>query len=299
MIIKRGRRAKNFTIIGNEIFDDARLQEELGVLVYLLSRPDDWRISTEQLRNRFGYGRDKIQRILGSLREYGYARIDNTHDRETGRIVARAYVVFDEPQSSISGVHEPENQGHGDDAPMSLKNRLTEKPSHGKSGDIQRTESLPRTESNQPPNPQGGTGEGAPPAADDWPKFVEAWRFDDPTEGRGFAVQAFARLTEAERAEAIRAAPLYRTECERRERKRKFATTWIRDKGWQAFAAAETVVSVFIPEGSEAFKAWDAFERSQGRRCPAITMTAGRGTYRRTMWPPGDERNTPKAIGAA
>lgn len=299
MIIKRGRRAKNFTIIGNELFDDARLQEELGVLVYLLSRPDDWRISTEQLRNRFGFGRDKIQRILGALREYGYARIDNTHDPDTGRIVARAYVVFDEPQSPISGNHEPEIQGHGGEASISLKNRLTEKPSHGKSGDILRTESLPRTQSNKPPIPQGGTEEGASADPPLWAEFVEAWKFDDPTEGRRFAMQAFEQLPHHDKREAIRAAPLYRAECSARTRRRKFATTWIRDRGWEAFpAGGEAAPTHFIAEESEQARAWTEFERLSGKRTIVFTMTRGRGFYRPSAWPPGDPRNE-DARGAA
>lgn len=292
MIIKRGKRKANFTIIGNHVFEDLRLQEELGVLVYLLSRPDDWHISTEQLRKRFGYGRDKLQRILGALRDYGYARLENAHDRNSGRIVARGYVVFDEPQGAICGNLEPENPAHGDDAALSLKNRLTEKPSHGNSGDILRTESLPRTESDKPPIPQGGTSESD--SRSNWDLFVDAWRFDDPTEPTSRARLSFAKLTVEDQVEAICAAPLYRAECQRRERKRKFATTWLQARGWESFAPVPqsrvaSATGVFVEADSDGGRAWRDYTRRHGARWSPFQTRHGFGLWRPSLFPPQED----------
>ena len=55
MTIIRRRHNKNFTVIGNEVFSDERLElDALGLLCYPRSRPHDWNISTEHLRRRFG-----------------------------------------------------------------------------------------------------------------------------------------------------------------------------------------------------------------------------------------------------
>ena len=63
MILKR-RHTANFTTIGNGAFDDERLKlDELGILTWLLSRPENWEVRRPQLRKRFKIGRDALRRI--------------------------------------------------------------------------------------------------------------------------------------------------------------------------------------------------------------------------------------------
>ena len=65
MIIRR-KRVRDFTVVGNEVAEDERLSfEALGLLTYLLSRPDNWSVQVKQLCNRGGCGRDKTRRIAG------------------------------------------------------------------------------------------------------------------------------------------------------------------------------------------------------------------------------------------
>jgi hypothetical protein len=74
MIIRRERRTKNFTVIDNDIINDPRLDwRDLGLLVYLLSKPDNWQICTAHLIKIRKTGRDGIYASLKVLCECGYA----------------------------------------------------------------------------------------------------------------------------------------------------------------------------------------------------------------------------------
>lgn len=75
MAIVRGSRPETgFYILSNQIANDGRLSlEAFGMLVYLLTRPDNWEVQESQLRKRFKIGRDKCKNILAELVESGYA----------------------------------------------------------------------------------------------------------------------------------------------------------------------------------------------------------------------------------
>jgi hypothetical protein len=82
LIIRRHHTA-NFTTIGNALFDDERLQaDEVGILAYLLSRPDNWEVRRPALMRRWKIGRDALRRIITNLVRHGWAtacrkRLDN------------------------------------------------------------------------------------------------------------------------------------------------------------------------------------------------------------------------------
>lgn len=64
-----------FTRIDNRIFDDTQLSlDAMGVLVYLLSKPDDWTIRDKHLKNHFSIGRKRLDRIMGELKTCGYLK---------------------------------------------------------------------------------------------------------------------------------------------------------------------------------------------------------------------------------
>lgn len=72
MIIRR-RHTANFTTISNRLFDDDRLAaDEVGILAYLLSRPDNWEIRRPALGRRWGIGPVSIKRIVRSWMKAGW-----------------------------------------------------------------------------------------------------------------------------------------------------------------------------------------------------------------------------------
>ena len=76
MIIRR-RHTQNFTVIGNALFDDERLQaDEVGVMAYLLSRPNDWEIRRSALRRRWNFGAETTKRVINNLIRTGWCRVE-------------------------------------------------------------------------------------------------------------------------------------------------------------------------------------------------------------------------------
>ncbi len=74
MSIIRVEKSDRFTHIDNRLIEDKRLSwETLGVLVFLLSKPNNWRISRAHLINELrSAGKDKVTRILKELADTGY-----------------------------------------------------------------------------------------------------------------------------------------------------------------------------------------------------------------------------------
>ena len=69
-IFKNRKRVNPYSQIDNKMINDERLKaESLGVLVYLISKPEDWTISMKQLQNRFNFGREKMQSVTKNLEE--------------------------------------------------------------------------------------------------------------------------------------------------------------------------------------------------------------------------------------
>ena len=106
MIVRR-KVNRGFTVVPREPISDERLSfEALGLLTFLLSRPDDWRVHLEQLRQRGGVGREKIQQMIRNLIDCGYVVRQQARDIATKQFGPFEYVVYDEPQVASSG--EPE-----------------------------------------------------------------------------------------------------------------------------------------------------------------------------------------------
>jgi hypothetical protein len=105
MIIRRKHNAR-YTVVPNEPVVDERLSFEcLGLLTYLLSRPDNWTINLAQLRGRGGVGREKMQQLMRQLIELGYAVRRRDRDAGNQQFGSWYYVIYDHPQGA-----EPETE---------------------------------------------------------------------------------------------------------------------------------------------------------------------------------------------
>lgn len=97
-----------FTVFANALLNDENLSAEvLGVLVYLLSKPGNWKVMPSQLAKRFGCGRDKIYRIMNDMIVAGYA--ERTSEREGGSFTEHSFLVSNEkrPLPENPDVAEP------------------------------------------------------------------------------------------------------------------------------------------------------------------------------------------------
>jgi len=72
-MIIRSVRSEKFTVISNSVIEDSELDwRDLGLLVYLLSKPDHWEISVEHLCRQRKLGRDGLYASLNVLIDVGY-----------------------------------------------------------------------------------------------------------------------------------------------------------------------------------------------------------------------------------
>lgn len=72
-MIRRSPRREFFVRIDNNTIRDERLSwKARGLLAYLLSLPDDWRVSIRDLANRGPDGKDSVQTGLAELERTGY-----------------------------------------------------------------------------------------------------------------------------------------------------------------------------------------------------------------------------------
>lgn len=71
-IIKH-KKESAFTTLYNDCINDERLSANaLSVLVYVMSKPDDWKVMVSDLRRRFSIGRNKCYSIISELCSLGY-----------------------------------------------------------------------------------------------------------------------------------------------------------------------------------------------------------------------------------
>ncbi len=106
--IIRAPRRNRFVILDQQAVEDTRLSwAARGLLAYLLSRPDDWRVLINDLRKRGDLQRDGIYKLLRELRDTGYVRFQRARDAQ-GRIRGGTYLVQEIPTTPHPDPVKPE-----------------------------------------------------------------------------------------------------------------------------------------------------------------------------------------------
>jgi len=130
MAIIKTRRASNFTTIPNELLNDSRLNwKELGLLVYLLSKPESWSVRTEALVIERGVGKDAVYVMLKKLRDTGYAKLIKYSNGTT------EWIIYDKPNTENPDQDNPnmeEPEQENTDLAITLTDTpYTENPNQG------------------------------------------------------------------------------------------------------------------------------------------------------------------------
>lgn len=98
-IIKRGKTA-DYTIISNEALRDNRLSwKAKGLLSYIMSLPQEWKLNVKDLTTRSTDGRTATAAALNELIDAGYATREQV--KEGGRFAGVIYTVTDTPQAGF------------------------------------------------------------------------------------------------------------------------------------------------------------------------------------------------------
>lgn len=126
MSIRRAPRPDTgFYILDRKIAEDERMSwQARGMLIFLLSKPDNWEVSVKHLinqtKNAVGRhaSRDAVRVILKELETIGYLQVDQAR-QSTGRFEGIAYIVHESPVPGklCDAVPETGNPAADDDSP--------------------------------------------------------------------------------------------------------------------------------------------------------------------------------------
>lgn len=104
MPIIRAEHDQEFYIALNTTVNDARLSYKArGILAYLLSKPNDWKVIITDLANQSTDGVKAIRAGLQELIEYGYAQRKSVRD-DKGRIIEWEYTIYEIPLSDFGNL---------------------------------------------------------------------------------------------------------------------------------------------------------------------------------------------------
>ena len=134
-MIRRGKHTTNYTVIPNCVFESGLSAEAVGILCYLVGRPENWKINSTEVARRFACGVQRVQRVLRELEAAKYAKRE-----QGGKGGGFNWVVYDTVQN---GELEP---------PILAKKRESQKAIIENSVNrvlraIESTDSLPSTDS--------------------------------------------------------------------------------------------------------------------------------------------------------
>lgn len=97
MIIKTHKGECPYAQIDRSVLDDDRISYRAkGILAYLLSKPPNWWVRSDDVIKHGTEGRDAIRAAMNELRKFGYAKLVNT-------VAGREWHVFERPQKVESG----------------------------------------------------------------------------------------------------------------------------------------------------------------------------------------------------
>lgn len=97
-VIRVKKRPSRYVMIDKTFLEDDRLSfKAKGILAYLLSKPDNWKVIVGDLVKRSKDGRDSVYTGLKELKECGYYE-KNPIRNENGTIVRYESIVFEVPK---------------------------------------------------------------------------------------------------------------------------------------------------------------------------------------------------------
>jgi hypothetical protein len=103
----RKSHAANFTTIGNALIQNKALSwKARGIMIYLLSMPEDWEFNLSDLANRAPDGKAALRTGIDELKALGY--IDIVRDRaEAGTFDGWTWYVYEQPKADNRNSDNP------------------------------------------------------------------------------------------------------------------------------------------------------------------------------------------------
>jgi hypothetical protein len=209
--IIRAPREERFTVLNRTTINDARLSfRALGLLVYLLDKPDNWRVEAADLsRDEGREGRDAIRTALTELADLGYL-VRRRLRNDKGQWLTETF-LYDSP-------------GHTEDGFPGVG-----APAAGISGASSKTVCEDGNEDcSSPPTPRRGEVDEA----------FEAWwsLYPKKKAGKGQARERWRKMTKAEREAAVDGVArhvLWWTDHDTDEQFIPAGNVWLNQRRWE------------------------------------------------------------------
>jgi hypothetical protein len=235
MIIKR-RHNSNYTIIPNRLLNDEALTcDAVGLICYLLSKPNNWKVSVEQLCRRWGIGRDKARKLVNLLIEVGYIKRRKVRDPETRTFTHDEYVVFDDPDNAEAFEPATENPSL-EPAP---EKPAPENQDHNKYGKSVSTKLDPRSGETADCSVASPSKPKTPKRLSYTPDFEAFWKTypTTPNMPKAEAFKEWQRLDAADRQAATASLPAFKRDLTKEDwRKPVYACRYLKQRRFEGFA---------------------------------------------------------------
>ena len=106
MSVFRVDKRRDFTVIANHVFKDHTLSAKAkGILVEMLSLPENWDYTLKGLATLFSDGIDSIRQGIRELEEHGYVVRERKRDAR-GRLGGMEYVIYETPHTVVENTSE-------------------------------------------------------------------------------------------------------------------------------------------------------------------------------------------------
>lgn len=128
-----------YVMMDRSIFDNKKLSfKAKGLLGYLLSRPDNWRVIVGDLVNHATDGKESVRTAMDELKRHGYMRLEKRNNDQTG-LFEWTYIVYEKPYTDYPDMVKPDM-----DNPLLLSNDKVNTES---------TNKKPKAQTAKPQNP--------------------------------------------------------------------------------------------------------------------------------------------------
>lgn len=108
MAIIRKDHIRNYTVVDNEIIRETRLSlKAKGMMLILLSLPDNWRFSEDWLVTQASDGKTAVRAALHELEALGYLKRHREH--RDGKLRESIYEIYEQPHDSDFQTLENQN----------------------------------------------------------------------------------------------------------------------------------------------------------------------------------------------
>lgn len=236
-IVRSPRPQVEFFLVANRVARDSRLSYKArGLLMDLLSRPDNWRVSAVTLAKEAIDGRDAVRSGLRELRDAGYLVTVRRHDAK-GRLVTESH-VFDTPQDvdNVVDLVPPETENPFLDKPdivgqIGVKPE-TENPSLDKPDIMVESGASPDTGFPSPVTLSLEILKDKRYKTSDDSTFNQFWEIYPRHDGRKPALQAFTRALKETPLETILAGARRYAALGKEPKFTLMAATWLNQERW-------------------------------------------------------------------